>query len=136
MIAHLHTHRAAGDRVPDNVFLALQPDPKIGEFERRMEWFERYTDQLEKHSVVAGRDGGPYRCPCCHFKTLPERGGYDICKVCFWEDDGQDDQDAAVVRGGPNGRLSLIEARENYTRFGACDEKFKENVRPPHDSEK
>ncbi len=28
-----------------------------------------------------------------------------------WEDDGQDGHDADVVRGGPNGRLSLIVAR-------------------------
>jgi hypothetical protein len=26
--------------------------------------------------------------------------------VCFWEDDGQDDHDADLVRGGPNGALS------------------------------
>src|SRR5262249_6030280 len=44
-----------------------------------------------------------YRCPCCHCLTLHERGGYEICPVCFWEDDGQDDHDADEGRGGPNG---------------------------------
>jgi len=29
----------------------------------------------------------PYSCPCCGYLTLPERGAYDICPVCFWEDD-------------------------------------------------
>jgi hypothetical protein len=62
-----------------------------------------------------------YRCPCCHFKTLHCRAGYEICPVCFWEDDGQDDHDAEEVRGGPNRKLSLTEARNNYKTFGASD---------------
>ena len=51
--------------------------------------------------------------------------------MCFWEDYGQDDHDAEVVRGGPNGSLSLQEARANYSRFGACELSMVENVRPP-----
>lgn len=45
--------------------------------------------------------------PCCGFITLTERSAYEICPVCFWEDDGQDDHDADHVRGGPNGRSPL-----------------------------
>lgn len=77
----------------------------------------------------------PLRCPCCGCKTLSERGGFEICQVCFWEDDGQDDSDAADVRGGPNGALSLTQARTNYLRFGACDSKFIANVRRPRSEE-
>ena len=72
-----------------------------------------------------------YRCPCCKFKTLRERAGYDICLVCYWEDDGQDDHDADVVRGGPNGGLSLSQARSNYLQYGASDRCFIDRVRPP-----
>jgi hypothetical protein len=72
-----------------------------------------------------------YRCPCCRYKTLYERAGYEICKVCFWEDDGQDDHDADDVRGGPNGVLSLERARINFQTLGACDGKFVSNVRHP-----
>jgi hypothetical protein len=39
-----------------------------------------------------------------------------MCPVCWWEDDGQDDRDADEVRGGPNGVLSLTQARANYRR--------------------
>jgi len=92
--------------------------------------------RLETRSVVAGPEAGPYGCPCCRHLTLPERGGYDICPVCFWEDDGQDDADADVVRGGPNGRLSLIEARKNYLRLGACEERMPSSVRPPRPDER
>jgi hypothetical protein len=72
-----------------------------------------------------------YQCPCCGYKTLYERGGYEICKVCFWEDDGQDDHDADDVRGGPNGVLSLKQARLNYLEFAASDRKLISNVRQP-----
>src|SRR6266498_5684205 len=31
-----------------------------------------------------------HQCPCCDYVSLPERGQYLICHVCFWEDDGLD----------------------------------------------
>ena len=73
----------------------------------------------------------PLRCPCCSCKTLGERGGYEICPVCFWEDDGQDDDDAHEVLGGPNGNLSLEEGRANYRAFGASREQDLPHVRKP-----
>jgi hypothetical protein len=48
---------------------------------------------------------------------LGERASYDICRICWWEDDGQDDNDADDVRGGPNGVFSLSEARANFERY-------------------
>ncbi|KRE24947.1 CPCC family cysteine-rich protein [Paenibacillus sp. Soil522] len=44
-----------------------------------------------------------YACPCCGYKTLELKppGTYDICEICFWEDDGVqfDDPD---YEGGAN----------------------------------
>ena len=48
---------------------------------------------------------------------LPEAAAYEICELCNWEDDGQGDADAHIVRGGPNGEYSLAEARTNFPRF-------------------
>ena len=79
----------------------------------------------------AAKDGVVYPCPCCGFRTLKERAGYEICPVCCWEDDGQDDHDADRVRGGPNGSLSLSEGRKSFIRHGACDKSFLGKVRPP-----
>ncbi|MBS7426825.1 hypothetical protein KHP59_01710 [Virgibacillus sp. 19R1-5] len=30
-----------------------------------------------------------YTCPCCGYKTLNEEppGTFEICEICFWEDD-------------------------------------------------
>ncbi|WP_437417005.1 CPCC family cysteine-rich protein [Sinorhizobium meliloti] len=79
---------------------------------------------------------GYHPCPCCKNRTLSARAQYEVCPVCFWEDDGQDQADADVVRGGPNGHLSLSIARTNYAAFGASDERFITKVRPPRSTEK
>jgi hypothetical protein len=81
----------------------------------RKAWFAAYTLQ---RNVFASSGGGPYTCPCCGHRTLDERGGYELCRECGWEDDGQDDHDSGVVRGGPNGRESLDDARTDYVARG------------------
>ena len=60
-----------------------------------------------------------YRCPCCGFYTFDEKphGNYDICRVCFWEDDPVQLEDE-TYEGGAN-RVSLRQARENFAKFGA-----------------
>jgi hypothetical protein len=88
---------------------------------RRTEWFAAYTS---RKNVVALQRDVPYTCPCCGHATLAERGGYEICDECGWEDDGQDNHDSHVVRGGPNGSESLVQARNSYVRRGG--------VRQPH----
>ena len=55
-----------------------------------------------------------FPCPCCGLPTIDAQGQNDVCPECGWEDDGQDDADADVVRGGPNGARSLTEARAVY----------------------
>lgn len=50
--------------------------------------------------------------------TLGERRSNEICTVCWWEDDGQDDRDAERVLGGPNGKYSLSAARANFRGHG------------------
>jgi hypothetical protein len=69
-------------------------------------------------------------CPCCGHATLTARGRHEICPVCFWEDDGQDNADADQRRGSPN-RVSLFEARANFLLFGASVQSDCESVRRP-----
>ncbi|TDB49551.1 CPCC family cysteine-rich protein [Bacillus sp. CBEL-1] len=64
------------------------------------------------------------QCPCCKCLTLEERGNDDICIVCDWEDDGQDDPYADKVYGGPNGEYSLSQARENFKAHGTMYNKL------------
>jgi hypothetical protein len=74
-------------------------------------------------------------CLCCGSRTLTTPGVFELCPVCWWQDDGQDEADADVVRGGPNGTLSLTAARANFLACGASDPRFLARVRAPLPSE-
>ncbi len=70
-----------------------------------------------------------YQCLCCRHYTLDARpeNTFQICPVCYWEDDGIQLNDLDY-EGGAN-EMSLKRARENYKDFGVIDLKFKEQVR-------
>jgi len=55
----------------------------------------------------------------------------ELCPVCWWEDDGQDSDNAFDVHATVNGQLSLHEARLNYRQFGAAHPRFTNYVRRP-----
>ena len=65
-------------------------------------------------------------CPCCDYVSLPERGNYLICPICFWEDDGLD-VDQLDEHSAPN-KITLREGRANYAKLGVCDERMISNV--------
>lgn len=76
-----------------------------------------------------------YKCPCCGYYTFLSKpiGEYDICPVCFWEDDPYQ-SDNHDIEGMAN-TVSLNQARENYKKFGACQEDMIKYVRPPQEDE-
>ena len=84
---------------------------------------------------MTGPQNIKFACPCCGHKTLATEasGTYDICVVCFWEDDGVQLEDVDY-EGGANGP-SLRQAQQNYAAFGACDERCVSLVRPPKEDE-
>lgn len=51
-------------------------------------------------------------CPCCGSRVLRERGAYEVCPVCGWEDDPAQAADPDF-RGGAN-RESLNAARQRW----------------------
>jgi hypothetical protein len=76
-----------------------------------------------------------YRCPCCGYKTLKAPGALQLCPVCWWEDDGQEDADASDVRLTVNGQLSLKEARQHFAQCSAAHPRFLTYVRKPQSAE-
>lgn len=72
-----------------------------------------------------------FPCRCCGFLTLsdPATGSYEICPVCFWEDDPVQNSEPSFT-GGANA-TSLTCARRNFARCGACDPASTDRVRPP-----
>jgi hypothetical protein len=74
-----------------------------------------------------------FPCPCCGFLTLNRKPGgtFDLCPVCFWEDDPVQFDDH---KGGAN-KVILRTARENFRVFGASEHRFLDKVRPPERDE-
>lgn len=72
-----------------------------------------------------------HTCPCCGYKTLENEppGTYEICKICFWEDDAVQFEDPHYARGANH--VSLIEAQRNFADFGACEKEMLKYVRKP-----
>jgi hypothetical protein len=70
-----------------------------------------------------------FRCPCCGARTLCTPDALELCPVCWWEDDGQESEDAAEARVTVNGELSLSEARQNFRLCGAAHPRFVRYVR-------
>jgi hypothetical protein len=59
-----------------------------------------------------------------------------LCPVCWWEDDGQEDEDAGEARLTVNGSLTLAEARLHYNECGAAHPRFLPYVRKPKADER
>lgn len=70
-------------------------------------------------------------CPCCGYDTLNEKppGSYDICSICYWEDDPIQFDDPSY-EGGAN-RVSLVQGQMNFEMFGACEKDMVKNVTRP-----
>ena len=72
-----------------------------------------------------------FPCPCCGYRTISEEppGTFEICPVCYWEDDNVQCGDS-TYEGGAN-EESLDQARANFVKFGASSLRFVNFVRAP-----
>jgi len=74
---------------------------------------------------------GKYNCPCCGYMTLFEKGGYEICPVCYWEDESLGEGEVS----GANG-MTIVQGRKNFIEFGVCDKEMVSNILPKNIVEK
>jgi len=51
-------------------------------------------------------------CYCCGYRTIKERGTYEICEVCKWEDVGIIGNN---TYSSPN-KMTLLEAKEKFSK--------------------
>jgi hypothetical protein len=74
---------------------------------------------------------GKFSCPCCEFFTLEKfpNNTFQICPVCYWEDDGIQ-LDDPTYEGGAN-IMSLQKAKMIFLEIGAIDITFINYVRLP-----
>ncbi|MFZ5766349.1 MAG: CPCC family cysteine-rich protein [Thermodesulfobacteriota bacterium] len=96
---------------PDNT------DEILAEFRQRRQSFDQICVRLWDNYSKPYQAFNRCTCPACGYPTIGARSQYDMCRLCCWEDDGQDDEKADEVWGGPNGDYSLTEARLNFSRF-------------------
>ena len=77
-----------------------------------------------------------YTCPCCGYKTLEQypTGTYEICPICYWEDDNIQFDDPFYESGA--NRVSFYEAQRNFIQFGASAALFIDSVRKPTTSDR
>ena len=76
-----------------------------------------------------------FPCPCCGYEVFGESpGSFEICPICFWEDDIV--QLAFPDLSGGANHCSLIEGQRNFAAFGASEMRIKEHVRAPSESDK
>lgn len=85
---------------------------------QRRAFFDDYGSRPNEHAANLPPGGIRFSCPCCGYPTLHVRGLDGICELCWWEDDGHDDDEADEVCTGPNSGYSLNDARENFQIFG------------------
>jgi hypothetical protein len=79
-------------------------------------WLQTKLIDTESAVEVIGQPEKMLDCRCCGYLAIRERGQYEVCPVCFWEDDGSQDTDRA---SGPN-HMTLGEAKANFASIGAC----------------
>ena len=91
-----------------------EQDNYIDKFEERRNFFQKnFTIKVGRHRAdVKSEDILKNSCPVCGYLTLDERDSFDICAMCFWEDDGIDDFEENNY-SGPN-HMTLKEGREIF----------------------
>lgn len=101
-------HRTmASKKTFDNSNLSPEEKGLLRLFQKRREIFDQFIKQNELELTT---------CPGCGFPSFTKDWFHDICQVCNWQHDGQDDPHADEIWGGPNYELSLTENRLNIGR--------------------
>ena len=73
-----------------------------------------------------------YPCPCCGYEIFAEPpGSFQICRICFWEDDVVQ-LVFPLMAGGAN-KVSLNVAQTNYCKSGVSEDRSltKDDKRDP-----
>ena len=71
-------------------------------------------------------NGSEEACPCCRHMTDP--GDWEICRVCYWENDPS--QRRYPDQPGGANRVSLRQGQANFVEFGAAERAMLPYVRP------
>ncbi|NTW96199.1 MAG: hydrolase [Erysipelotrichaceae bacterium] len=75
------------------------------------------------------------KCPCCEYYTLNDdlSRSYKICPVCMWERDSVQNANPDYTNGA--NEVSLNQARVNFKKYGAAEQRLSGYVRKPKPEE-
>ncbi len=107
----------------------INPELSLTNYESyRLSFSDKYSENqlsetLEKYSndelidiveFQRAQSCGKFYCKCCGYNSLDEKpnGTYEICKICFWEDDSTQSNEPNY-KGGAN-PVSLNQAKLNF----------------------
>jgi len=89
-------------------------------------WLQEKLREVGETVEILGEPEPMVECRCCGSLSINERGAYEICPVCFWEDDGLRELDRV---SGPN-HMTLREGKKNFQRIGACSKDLLQYIEP------
>ena len=96
-----------------------------------IEVLKKYSDKelIDIVEFQRSQSNAKFYCKCCGYNSLDEKpnGTFEICKICFWEDDKVQSNEPDY-EGGANS-VSLNQAKKNFSEFGACEKGMVRNVR-------
>ncbi|MBC2115167.1 CPCC family cysteine-rich protein [Listeria booriae] len=76
-------------------------------------YLAKYLSSLVGEIIdVTGHEEVLLECFCCHYLTIKERGNYEICAVCGWEDDGSNNKE---IYSNAN-HMTLLEGQANFQK--------------------
>lgn len=85
------------------------------EIQHRRNYFKQHFPPIMIVGPVSALDIQYNTCPVCGYYCLNTRASFDICFMCFWEDDWLEAYEPEKV-SGPN-RMSLHEGRMEFYEF-------------------
>jgi hypothetical protein len=81
--------------------------------------------------IVKANKFGRYQCPCCAYYAFRQEptGEYDICTICYWEDDPFQLADPTNEEGANS--VSLHQAQQYFKNSGISDPQYSRYARKP-----
>jgi len=87
---------------------------------------------LKKENILATIKSGEYefrhKCLCCNYLSLLTKDDFEICEICYWEDDPLTKEVNKI--SSINHGLTLEDAKKNFVKFGAVEQKYIDQVKP------
>lgn len=84
----------------------------------------KYVGEKIKYEVFGDEINSKLKCPCCDFYSLYNWSEYEVCPICYWEDDGSKDNNYSSAN-----KSTLKEYRVNFFEKNNFEDLEKKYIR-------